>query len=682
MSTRITGLFALLSCIFFLGCATSALRVDEMVTPAYSAIDTEAALALGPTAAQWRAAPLSAGRARATEGHFVTFGPGEPYVFAVDDRIVVLEFRVAPGDQTSIALYATEFDLDRRRATQRISGVEPLTLERRVVTPSELSETDVESLVAAFSSEHDISAIEVLLLEDTEGEFYRRVQAVAPQENLFLFLESDRLDRVSNGHSFVGRFDSSDSMLAAVLNDDAQERLAARLITLAAIASADESRAAGAQRADAIDLGDVTTDDSGIATVNVPGGVYTGQVVDGRPDGEGRLEYDDGRVYEGGFREGTFHGRATLIGPDGDSLEITFNDGIPDGAGQYRFGQEAFEVSYSDGIRTDARYIERIIPNFREIQRQRDELTAAVREGLPDAAFAANAQAIDQLRAQLDGDTGPERLLFQFQIEDQLISFRLNDDGLVISRFEEIRIEDDNGELLAVYRAGDTLAVTEAGAALRIAREELELLDEPRESVTFRTLVGGGGAFVGRNVFLGGANFGADYRYMNNSGSYLPGLPGGSGRGWDYRGTGTLRADFQRISFDFDGESFEETEFRLSVLGAASVGRTRYTFEPADRTTLGQEGRGRTWGLQLLFSYEVIRPEPPPPPEGIELFPALETIYNRLTRRWRIMPAPFFSIETYRYSPGSVRLESRVTEFQLLIGGGIGLFITTTLTSF
>jgi hypothetical protein len=666
---------------FLVGCATPDIRVDEIVAPTYSAIDSAAAVALEPNSAQWRASPLSRARAQATDGQFVTFGPGSPRVFIDANQVVVLEFHVVPGDESTVTAHLTAFDLDSGRTVHRAVRGQSQSIARSVARPSDLTEADIEPLVAAYSADNEVTAVEVLLLEDVAGDFYRRVQAVAPHHDVFLFLESDRLDRVSYGQSFVGRFASTDVMFAAVQSDSSRARLAAYLAG-DTVASGEQSDPAPPRRAETIDLGEVEADEAGIATVDVPGGTYTGEVVDGRPDGQGRIEYVDGRVYEGGFREGAFHGQAILTGQDGDTLEVTFNGGVPEGAGEYRFGQEAYEVSYSDGIRTDARYLERIVPNYREIQRQRDELTAAVREGLPESAFAANASAIEGLRAQLDGDTGPERLLFQFQIEDQVVRFQLNDDGLVVSRFEEIRVEDDNGELLAVYRAGDTLAITDQGAALRIAREELERLEEPRESVTFRTLVGGGGMFVGRNVFFGGANFGADYRYMNNSGDFLPGLPGGNGRGWDYRGTTALRADYQRITYDFGDETQEETEFTLSFNGAASVGRTTYTFEPADRQTLEQEGRGRTWGLQLLYSYQLVRPEPPPPPEGIELFPALESLYERLTRRWRILPVPFFSIETYRYSPGAVRLESRVTEFQLLIGGGVGLFVTTTLNSF
>ncbi len=681
MSLRTRWMCLLVGTVLAVGCASPDIRVDDIVAPAYSAIDPTAAVALEPTGAHWRADPLSPARARATDGHFVTFGLGVPRVFVEGDRVVVLEFRVAPGEETTITMHETVFDLDRGRTANRAVRGQSETLARRVERPSDLTEAVIEPLVRAYATAAAGDPADVFLLESISGDYYRRIQAVVPAHNVYVFLESDRLDRISHGHSFVGRFVSANEMLAAVRNDTDRGRLAVRL-NGEVIASGEQPDPAPPRRAESIDLGEVEADETGTAKVAVPGGTYTGEVANGRPDGQGRIDYDDGRVYEGGFREGTFHGQAILTGPDGDTLEVTFNDGVPDGAGEYRFGQAAYSVSYSDGIRTDARYLERIVPNYREIQRQRDELTAAVREGLPESAFAANASAIEGLRAQLDGDTGPERLLFQFQIEDQVVRFQLNDDGLVVSRFEEIRVEDDNGELLAVYRAGDTLAITEEGAALRIAREELERLEEPRESVTFRTLVGGGGMFFGRNVFFGGANFGADYRYMNNSGDFLPGLPGGDGRGWDYRGTAALRADYQRITYDFGDEPFEETEFTLSFTGAASVGRTSYTFEPADRETLEQEGRGRTWGLQVLYSYELVRPEPPPPPEGIEFFPALESLYETLTRRWRILPAPFLSIETYRYSPGAVRLESRVYEFQLLLGGGVGLFVTTTLSSF
>ncbi|MFP4510681.1 MAG: hypothetical protein ACLFNQ_11175 [Spirochaetaceae bacterium] len=659
-------------------CASTGPVLDEISAPVYSALRSDALLANRESAVIWR--PSAGGG----EDRFTTFGPDGPHVFLSDLLVMVVEFDVEPGPETRVVPHSLYFDLDRDRVIRRRVAIDPVSINRSLTGPQDLTSSDLSGLIRAIRDAEDLSIVETLTARSQVGEYYQQYQLLIPDHAIYLYLEADRVRNSDTMHSLAIDFPDIDNMADAVIDQDilvAFNAAIGRDIATREPASRDPVRSAAAE----ITVGDVETDEAGVATVDVPGGVYTGPVVDGRPDGEGRIEYDDGRTYEGGFREGRFNGRAVLRGPEGDELELTFNNGVPEGAGEYRFGQEAYSVSYSEGARTDARYLERIVPNYREIQRQRDELTAAIREGLPESAFADNAEAIEGLRAQLDGDTGPERLLFQFDIDDQLIEFRVNDDGLVVSRFEEIRVEDDDGELLAVYRAGDRLAVTDQGAALRISREQIERLEEPRETVSFRTLVGGGGAFFGRSVQRGGANFGLDFRSMNNSGEPLPGLSGGDGGGWDWRAAARTTADFQRIRYDLGEVEETETEFRLSVSGAGGIGRTRYSFDPANRETLEQEGRGRTFGLQLLFNYELVRPEPPPPPDGLETLPGGELIlsaYETLTRRGRLFPAPFFSVETYRYSPGSVQLESRVTEFQLLLGGGIGLFVTTTLNSF
>lgn len=675
-------LATLLSVLY--ACASTGPAVTELSAPVYTAIRPEAALANEASSVFYRTPPLSGAARSVAEGRYTTFGPDGPHVFVDGLIVTVVELEVAPGPETEIATYMMAFDLGRDRSVRRRVNVDTIRVPRSVAQPGDLEFEDISAAVNGVTSELGLERAETVTLEAQTGEFYTQYQLAIPEHNVYLFLESDLLTARDATHILALAFPDSGQMLAALVDPEAREIVSPSATEpVLSVGEADSEPVRTASPV--LEFDDAETNESGVSTVEVPGGVYTGPVVDGRPEGEGRIDYDDGRSYEGGFLDGRFNGRAVLRGPEGDELELTFNEGVPEGAGAYRFGEEGYEVSYSNGNRDDARYLERIVPNYREIQRQRDELTAAIREGLPESAFAENAEAIEGLRAQLDGETGPERLLFQFGIDDQLVEFRLNDDGLVVSRFEEIRVEDDNGELLAIYRSGDRLAVTEQGAALRIAREQIELLEEPRESASFQTLVGGGGVFVGSSVRRAGANFGFDFRSMNNSGEPLPGASGGAGGGWDYRAAVRSTADYQRIEYDFGDDPTTETEFRLSVNGAAGIGRTSYTFDAINRDTLEQEGSGRTWGLQLLFNFELVRPEPPPPPPGLEFIPGGELIlsaYEALTRRWRFYPSPFFSVETYRYAPGSVQLESRVTEFQLLIGGGLGLFVTTTLSSF
>lgn len=187
-----------------------------------------------------------------------------------------------------------------------------------------------------------------------------------------------------------------------------------------------------------------------------------------------------------------------------------FDEGVPDGARTFEFTGEAYEVSYSDGQRVDERYLKSIVPTTQKIEELRNGIAAKVLEGYPQSAIDADFQTMKELTDQLDGNTGPEQLLFEFRLDDRYVKFQVNDEGLTVSRFEEIRVEGEDGELLEVSRAGDTLAVTDSGAAIRLQREKLKRVTETVRAGRFLTLAGGGGIGFGADIFESGINFGVD----------------------------------------------------------------------------------------------------------------------------------------------------------------------------
>ncbi|WP_043308391.1 C13 family peptidase [Pseudomonas sp. ML96] len=72
------------------------------------------------------------------------------------------------------------------------------------------------------------------------------------------------------------------------------------------------------------------------------GGRYRGEVVDGRLQGEGRIDYANGMYYQGQFKDGQFEGPGEWHGPSGESYKGTFHLGLFDGQGA---------LVYSDGTR-------------------------------------------------------------------------------------------------------------------------------------------------------------------------------------------------------------------------------------------------------------------------------------------------------------------------------------------
>ena len=90
--------------------------------------------------------------------------------------------------------------------------------------------------------------------------------------------------------------------------------------------------------------------DDAPAAVTADGGRYFGALVDGRRQGEGRIEWDNGALYEGGFDNGLFSGHGRLRYPTGDVYEGDFAAGMQAGQGKMAFHTGA---TYEGGFRND-----------------------------------------------------------------------------------------------------------------------------------------------------------------------------------------------------------------------------------------------------------------------------------------------------------------------------------------
>ncbi|MGH1440599.1 MAG: C13 family peptidase [Cellvibrionaceae bacterium] len=69
------------------------------------------------------------------------------------------------------------------------------------------------------------------------------------------------------------------------------------------------------------------------------GGEYDGGLLKGEPSGEGRIVWPDGRYYEGGFKNGFFHGLGAYK-ERGYSYEGEYSEGIAKGKGIITFGDD------------------------------------------------------------------------------------------------------------------------------------------------------------------------------------------------------------------------------------------------------------------------------------------------------------------------------------------------------
>lgn len=80
--------------------------------------------------------------------------------------------------------------------------------------------------------------------------------------------------------------------------------------------------------------------------------VYSGEIRDGRPDGQGRLEIRSGEVFEGHWREGVLDGKGVHLDAVGDRYEGLFSGGLPNGEGRLLSATgEIFTGRFVDGLK-------------------------------------------------------------------------------------------------------------------------------------------------------------------------------------------------------------------------------------------------------------------------------------------------------------------------------------------
>lgn len=72
-------------------------------------------------------------------------------------------------------------------------------------------------------------------------------------------------------------------------------------------------------------------------TIELPGGVYTGELKGRTFHGEGIWKSDFGPIYEGDFLNGVFHGHGTMTFTNGATYSGAFKDGFMHGYGIMTF---------------------------------------------------------------------------------------------------------------------------------------------------------------------------------------------------------------------------------------------------------------------------------------------------------------------------------------------------------
>ncbi|HYR32994.1 MAG TPA: hypothetical protein VEQ87_01760, partial [Burkholderiales bacterium] len=86
------------------------------------------------------------------------------------------------------------------------------------------------------------------------------------------------------------------------------------------------------------------------AAITPDGGRYHGSLRDGKFQGHGRIEWDNGNAYEGAFEDGVFSGRGRLKGADGRLYNGDFARGQFNGRGRFESPSgEIYEGDFQAG---------------------------------------------------------------------------------------------------------------------------------------------------------------------------------------------------------------------------------------------------------------------------------------------------------------------------------------------
>lgn len=86
-------------------------------------------------------------------------------------------------------------------------------------------------------------------------------------------------------------------------------------------------------------------------SVTLPdGGRYQGALVEGRLQGEGRLEYPNGAWYQGHFANGQFDGQGEWHGADGNHYRGEFRAGLYEGEGRLERGDQQYQGQFRRGL--------------------------------------------------------------------------------------------------------------------------------------------------------------------------------------------------------------------------------------------------------------------------------------------------------------------------------------------
>ena len=88
------------------------------------------------------------------------------------------------------------------------------------------------------------------------------------------------------------------------------------------------------------------------ASIELKGGRYAGDLVEGKPHGQGFLMSYNGEIYDGQFEDGLRHGKGRIIYKDGSEFEGVFDGDVRHGKGKMRDANgDVFDGMFQDDVK-------------------------------------------------------------------------------------------------------------------------------------------------------------------------------------------------------------------------------------------------------------------------------------------------------------------------------------------
>ena len=365
---------------------------------------------------------------------------------------------------------------------------------------------------------------------------------------------------------------------------------------------------------------------------------------------EGLLVGKDGSFIFGGLLNGQPNGKV-LAAKGATTYDGQYNNGMPAGRWQSTSNPDDFIDFTEDTLNLSADSpLNGVLRDIKNLQAQAESTLKQL--GIN------SSQTQDILNKLIERQEDVNKTFGAYNLASQFSSQPMNKtittpDGLKWSllALEKHEIVGPNGLPVSIEKSSSAVGTNGVSISLNYSTETLSKLSNPIKHVFLGNGLGAGYFdYIPSIGSLYGLNLGGGVRYFGNRGENMPGLKGGKGKGWDWRGIVDIGFSGSSIVMMTPGASSSQTTINTSAFGydlKVGGGYSWFTFKPMDEKTLLSAGSGVSVGV-----YGVLRGS------GAGITPTIE---------------PYFSIDKYSYNPGATKYKASSFTIMYMFPLGVAL---------